>query len=458
MSCFKVYDVRGEIGINIDANICYRIGFAFGKVLKIKDVAIGWDARETSPGFAASVAEGLIDAGVDVLELGLCGTEEMYFAVSHYALGGGIQVTASHNPINFNGLKMVKSKSRPLDPGTDFLAIKHYAEKLAKNTLLRHRKSCGLKKNISNNSRKAYIEKIISLVDVASFRNMKIVVNSGNGAAGPTFDAIEEVLKYSGSRNNFVKVNHSPDSTFPNGIPNPMLKENQNSTSEAVVRESADLGIAFDGDFDRCFFFDEHGRFVQGEYIIGLLADLFLIKNRNETIVHDPRVIWNIKDVIESRGGKSLLSRTGHAFVKKVMKDSKSIYGAELSGHHYFRDFFYCDSGMLPWLFICELIGRSGKSLSNLLQNRITMFPSSLEKNFVVSNPKEVIKKITKLYQQNALNIDHLDGVSITMSDWRLNLRISNTESLIRLNIEGKGKVSLVKQKVSEVSTHILDT
>ena len=458
LSCFKVYDVRGEIGINIDTNICYRIGFAFGTVLKIKDAVVGWDARETSPELAASLSEGLTDAGVDVLELGLCGTEEMYFAVNHYALGGGIQVTASHNPINFNGLKMVKLNSIPLDPETDFLAIKHYAEKLAKNTILRGKRPRGLKKNISYNSRKAYVEKIISLVDVRSFENMKIVVNAGNGAAGPTFDAIEEGLKLNGSINNFVKIHHAPDSTFPNGIPNPLLKENQNSTSDSVIRESAELGIAFDGDFDRCFFFDEYGTFVQGEYIIGLLSELFLIQNKNETIVHDPRVIWNIKDVIESKGGKSLLSRTGHAFVKQVMRDSNAIYGAELSAHHYFREFFYCDSGMLPWLYICELIGRSGKSLSKLLKNRTLMFPSSSEKNFVVSNPKNVLKKVTELYQKDALSIDYLDGVSITMSDWRLNLRISNTESLVRLNIEGKGKEALVKQKITEISDQILDT
>ena len=451
LSCFKAYDVRGELGVNLDLNICYRIGYAFGKVLKLKKCIIGLDARESSPELADSVSKGLMDAGVNVLNLGLCGTEEMYFAVSHFLADGGIQVTASHNPINYNGLKLVKSGSRPLDPHTDLLKIKHYAENLdIKNKLPQ-----GSVKKISIVSREAYVSKIMSLVHVSSFCKMKVVVNSGNGAAGPTFDAIEETLKANNSIIDFIKVFHKPDSTFPNGIPNPMLTENQKYTSEAVLREGADLGIAFDGDFDRCFFFDEHGEFVQGEYIIGLLVRVFLEKQRNGIIVHDPRTLWNIQETIESNGGQSVISKTGHAFVKTKMRENNAIYGAELSAHHYFRDFFYCDSGMLPWLLICELLGRSGKSLSELTKQRISMFPSSTECNFSVRDSLSIIEYISKFYQKEALRTDHMDGISMEMRDWRFNLRSSNTENILRLNVETRGDRSLLRLKLVEISEMI---
>ena len=451
LSCFKAYDVRGELGINLDGNICYRIGYAFGKVLQLKKCIIGWDARESSLELAKSVSRGLTDAGVNVMTLGLCGTEEMYFAVSHFRADGGIQVTASHNPINYNGLKLVKSGSRPLDPHTDLLKIKHYAENLdIKNKLPQ-----GSIKNISIVSREAYVRKIISLVNVSSFCKMKVVVNSGNGAAGPTFDAIEETLKANSSIIDFIKVFHKPDSTSPNGIPNPMLTDNQKYTSEAVLREGADLGIAFDGDFDRCFFFDEKGEFVQGEYIIGLLVKVFLEKQRNGIIVHDPRALWNIQETIESNGGRSVISKTGHAFVKQKMRETNAIYGAELSAHHYFRDFFYCDSGMLPWLLICELLGRSGKSLSVLTKQRISMFPSSTECNFSVRDSLSIIEYIFKFYQKEALRTDHMDGISMEMKDWRFNLRSSNTENILRLNVESRGDRSLLRLKLVEISEMI---
>jgi phosphomannomutase len=451
LSCFKAYDVRGELGVNLDRDICYRIGYAFGKVLKLKKCIIGWDARESSPELAESASRGLRDAGVNVMTLGLCGTEEMYFAVSHFMADGGIQITASHNPINYNGLKIVKSGSRPLDPETDLLEIKNYAENLDEST----QSSQGSIKSISKVSRKAYVRKITSLVNVSSFYKMKVVVNSGNGAAGPTFDAIEETLKNNQSIIDFIKVSHKPDSSFPNGIPNPMLAENQKYTSEAVIRESADLGIAFDGDFDRCFFFDEHGKFVQGEYVIGLLVEVFLEKQREGIIVHDPRALWNIQETIEANGGQSVISKTGHAFIKQKMRETNAIYGAELSAHHYFRDFFYCDSGMLPWLLICELLGRSGKSLSELTRRRILMFPSSSECNFSVNNSNKIMKGISKFYRKESINTDYLDGISMEMKDWRFNLRSSNTENILRLNVESRGDQSLLRSKLVEISEMI---
>ena len=451
LSCFKAYDVRGELGVNLDVDICYRIGYAFGRVLKLKKCILGWDARESSPELAESASQGLIDAGVDIMNLGLCGTEEMYFAVSHFMADGGIQVTASHNPINFNGLKLVKLGSRPLDPKTDLLEIKHYAENLNK----KNQSSQGVMKNISKVSREAYVKKIISMINTTSFRRMKVVVNSGNGAAGPTFDAIEKALKTNNSIIEFIKVSHDPDSSFPNGIPNPMLTKNQKYTSEAVIKEGADLGVAFDGDFDRCFFFDEKGDFVQGEYIIGLLAIVFLEKQQNGIIVHDPRALWNIQETIESNGGRSVISKTGHAFIKQKMRETNAIYGAELSAHHYFKDFFYCDSGMLPWLFLCELLGRSGKSLSELTRGRISMFPSSSEVNFSVNNSNKVIEYISKFYHREAISIDYTDGISMEMKGWRFNLRSSNTENILRLNVESRGDRSLLRSKLVEISEMI---
>lgn len=447
-SCFKTYDVRGELGINFDTVICYKIGYAFGTFLKAKTTVVGRDARESSPELANSVSQGLIDAGVQVLDIGLCGTEEMYFAVNHFSAGGGIQVTASHNPINFNGLKMVKAESKPLDPDFDLPMIRNLAQKIKFGP----RNHLYLKEQVHNESRKAYVEKLVSLVDVSAFKKLKIIVNSGNGAAGPTFDAIEKKLKSMGNPIEFFKVLHGPDSSFPNGIPNPMLTKNHTYTRNCVLDNNADLGIAFDGDFDRCFFFDQKGTYIKGEIIVSLLAELFLTSNKDETIVHDPRIIWNIQESVKSFGGTTAMSKTGHAFVKQIMRESNAVYGGELSAHHYFRDFFYCDSGMLPWLFICELIGRSGKSLSDLVKSKTLLFPSSTEHNFTISHPKETLEKITKFYSKDALKIDYLDGISVTMVDWRFNLRISNTESVVRLNIETRGNQKLLNNKLSEIS------
>ena len=451
LTCFKAYDIRGIVGIDINEEICYSIGRAIAQHFNARKVAIGFDARETSPNYAKAIAEGVMDQGSDVLDIGLSGTEEMYWAVSEFGTCAGIEVTASHNPINFNGMKIVKSGSCPLDSKKDLQAIKDLAELRSwrkirsKGTLI----DCHLK------ARKAFISRIMRFIDVDTIKPLKIVVNSGNGAAGPTLDAIEKKLSDLNAPLKFVKINHTPDHNFPNGIPNPLLVENQEETGRIVRVERADFGIAFDGDFDRCFFFDEHGQFLQSEYIIGLLASLFLEKAPGSKIVHDPRIIWNIEDIISLKGGFGILSKTGHVLIKQIMRNHKAIYGGEISAHHYFADFAYCDSGMIPWLLITELVSKSGRSLGDLVSDQFRKFPSSGEINFLIEDPTTAIKKVVDRLKDDATSIDKTDGISMSFKDWRFNLRSSNTEPLVRLNIESKGNRSLVNQKVDFIG-HLL--
>lgn len=448
LSCFKAYDIRGEINVNIDANTVYRIGRAVSEHFAAKSVVVGYDARETSPTFASSVIAGIKDYGANVINIGLAGTEEMYWAVSQFEACAGIEITASHNPINFNGIKIVKSCSRPLDEKADFKVIKRLAE--AANFSLP--KVRGEMTDRSFEARTAYVDRVLSFVDVSKLRPLKIVVNSGNGAAGPTFDAIAENLLKASAPLDFIRVNHEPDHSFPNGIPNPLLQKNHYSTAKVVREVGADLGIAFDGDFDRCFFFDHSGNFVQGEYVVGLLASIFLEREMGAKIVHDPRVIWNTRSVVSDNGGFSIQSKTGHAFIKQTMRKHKAVYGGELSAHHYFRDFAFCDSGMIPWLMIVELISKSGRSLAGWVQDRFDAFPSTGEINFHVKDVKRSINRVLDAYRTDALSLDETDGLSLTFSDWRFNLRSSNTEPLVRLNIESLGSTEKLKAKLTDIA------
>ena len=454
LSCFKAYDIRGEINVTIDANIVYRIGRAVSQHFKAKTIIVGYDARETSPTFASAIAKGIIDSGTNVINIGLAGTEEMYWAVSKFAACAGIEITASHNPINYNGIKIVKSKSRPLDEESDFKAIK----KLAETAVFLSPNNRGIITDRSIEARDAYVDKVLSFVDVDQMSPLKIVINSGNGAAGPTFDAIVKKLSRSNVPLEFVRINHIPDHTFPNGIPNPLLSKNHNATAKVVKKVDADLGVAFDGDFDRCFFFDEHGMFVQGEYIVGLIASIFLEKEPGGTIVHDPRVIWNTQSIVKSKGGVAVQSKTGHAFIKHTMRSYQAVYGGEMSAHHYFRDFAFCDSGMIPWLLIAELVSKSGRSLSDWVQDRFAAFPSSGETNFHVKDANASISRVLAAYRADAVSLDESDGLSLSFADWRFNLRSSNTEPLVRLNIESCGGASKLQSKVTDIANIICGT
>ena len=447
VTCFKAYDIRGEIGVNIDEAVVYRIGRAVAQHFRAKSVVIGFDARATSPAFAAAASQGARDAGADVMTIGMAGTEEMYWAVTKFGACAGIEVTASHNPINYNGIKIVKAQSRPLDDAGDFQVIKALAGSQEWSTA-----EAGKEIDRSAEARKAYVDCVLNFIDVEALRPLKVVVNSGNGAAGPTFDAVALRLLELGAPLEFIRVHHRPDATFPNGIPNPLLPKNHPATADVVKAENADFGVAFDGDFDRCFFFDETGQFVPGEYVVGLLASIFLEKEVGAKIVHDPRAIWNTQDIVAQKAGIAVQSKTGHAFIKQVMRSHEAVYGGEMSAHHYFRDFAYCDSGMIPWLLIAELVYRSGHSLGDCVKDRFAAFPSSGEINFKVADGGKAIENVLSAYCADALSIDETDGVSVAFEDWRFNLRQSNTEPLVRLNVEGTGNADALASHVSTIA------
>jgi phosphomannomutase len=451
LTCFKAYDIRGRLGIDLNEEIAYRIGAAFALALNAKTVVLGQDVRESSKTLASSVARGLKDQGCEVLDLGLSGTEEVYFSATHFGADGGICVTASHNPIDYNGMKMVRAGSAPLDSASGLARVKELAEANAfeKNA------TPGKILNVASEARAAYVEHICEFVDISALKPLKMLVNAGHGAAGPTFDAIAARLGNLGAPLVFERVFHEPNGTFPQGIPNPLLPENRPATSVAVRTTGADFGVAWDGDFDRCFFFDHTGTFIDGEYVVGLLAEAFLAKDPGATIIHDPRIIWNTQDLVAKAGGRAVQTRTGHAFIKQGMRDENAIYGGEMSAHHYFRDFVYCDSGMIPWLVVAELVSRHGP-LADLLAHRKAAFPSSGEINFTLEDPKASIARVRAEFEHGARSIDDMDGLGFDMGDWRFNLRSSNTEPVVRLNVEARANVDLVEQGVELVKRALL--
>jgi len=446
LSCFKSYDVRGRLGVDLDEGIAYRIGRGFGRAVGPATVVTGRDIRESSPALQAALNGGLRDEGVDVIDIGLCGTEEIYFATDHYGAGGGLMVTASHNPVDYNGIKMVLEGARPISGGTGLAQIKSLAEA---DDFGAPRGAGALRRETS---RDAYADRVVSYLGVAGLRPLKILVNAGNGTAGPTFDTIAERLGAIGVPFDFVRMHHTPDGRFPNGIPNPLLPQNQPVTGAAVREAGADLGVAWDGDFDRCFFFDETGTFIDGEYIVALLAQAFLAKEPGAKIVHDPRVMWNTADVVAQGGGQAVVSRTGHAHLKAKMREVDAVYGGEMSAHHYFRSFMYCDSGMIPWLLVAEHMGQTGKPLSALVAEMKAAYPSSGEINFSLADVPAAVARFEARYLPEAQSVDRLDGISLEMGDWRVNLRASNTEPVLRLNVETRANRALLAEKVAEVS------
>lgn len=442
LTCFKAYDIRGKLGDELNEDIVYRIGRAYAQFLQPKSIVVGGDVRLTSKALKHALSNGLRDEGVDVIDIGMTGTEEIYFATSYLKTDGGIEITASHNPIDYNGMKLVRANSRPISGDTGLNDIKRLAEE--NNFAPVDFSARGSIREV--NVLDAYVQHLLSYVDVAQLKPLRLVVNAGNGAAGHVIDAIEKYLPFE-----FIKINHEPDGSFPNGIPNPLLVENRASTTEAVIAHKADMGIAWDGDFDRCFLFDETGAFTEGYYIVGLLAEAFLLKNPGAKIIHDPRLTWNTLDIAQKNGGQAIQSKTGHAFIKERMREEDAVYGGEMSAHHYFRDFFYCDSGMIPWLLVCELLCRKQQPLSSMLEDRIAKFPSPGEINSHVEDPKTAIGKVFDCYAEQAKVIDKTDGISLEFDDWRFNLRMSNTEPVVRLNVESRNDPVLLNQKTTEI-------
>lgn len=449
LNCFKAYDIRGRLGVDLDEDIAFRIGRAFAQELQAKRVVLGRDCRESSENLVKAVADGLMRAGVEVLDLRLCGTEEVYFATGHLGADGGICVTASHNPIDYNGMKIVGAWAAPLDAEV-VAKIKELAQSGEFVAELE-----GGKVVDASFVRADYVKRVLSFVDIAQLRPLRVVVNAGNGAAGPTFDAIADALSKAKAPIEFIRMHHAPDGQFPNGIPNPLLIENQPPTIKAVRDAGADMGIAFDGDFDRCFFFDDKGNFVPGEYVVSLLAEVFLAKEPGVTIIHEPRVIYATQNSIFKAGGKAVICRSGHTFLKRALREHDAVYGGEMSAHHYFKDFYYCDSGMIPWLLIAELLGRTQKSLCELLSDRRKEFPSSGEINFRVDENDKAIARVEAAYLPHAVDYDRTDGLSIDMGEWRFNLRGSNTEPLLRLNVESLGDAVLLEKATKRLSSLI---
>ncbi|WP_112872808.1 phosphomannomutase [Paracoccus endophyticus] len=447
ITCFKAYDIRGRLGSELDEDVAWRVGRAFAARPGAARVVVGRDGRASSPALAAALIRGLTEGGAEVLDLGVAGTEEMYFATAHHRTGGGIEVTASHNPIDYNGMKLVGPGAAPLDPDSDLAAL----AALARSGAFPPAAAPGRVID-ARATRAAYAAAVCDFVDAGRLAPLHILVNAGNGVAGPGFDAIADALARRGAPLRFTRLHHQPDPAFPNGIPNPLLPENQPVTADAVRAAGADMGVAWDGDFDRCFLFDAGGRFIPGEYVVGLLAAAFLAREPGGRIVHDPRVVLNTRDVIAAAGGQAVQSRTGHAFVKQTMRAADAVYGGEMSAHHYFRDFAFADSGMIPWLVVTALMSAAGQPLAALVGDRMARFPSSGEINFRLDDPDAALARVIARFAPGALGRDDTDGISLEYPGWRFNLRRSNTEPVVRLNVESRGDAALVADKVAEIS------
>lgn len=439
LSCFKAYDLRGRVPDQLNPDLAERIGRAYVAVTGARRVIVGYDIRLSSPDITRALSAGLMAAGADVFDIGLCGTEQVYFATSHYGMDGGIMVTASHNPRDHNGMKMVGPESRPISSDNGLNDIRDRVPEAFEDAPVPGRRE-------TLEVAADYVEHLLGYIDTDACKPLKIVANAGNGGAGLVVDLLEKHLPFE-----FIRVHHEADGHFPNGVPNPILKENQTSTAEAVIAHKADFGIAWDGDYDRCFFFDENGRFIEGYYIVGLLADQFLRKQGGGKVIHDPRLTWNTLDLVKAAGGEAIESKTGHAFIKQRMRDEDAVYGGEMSAHHYFRDFAYCDSGMIPWLLVAERLCQSGATLSSLIDERIEAYPASGEINRTISEPPRVIQAIEELYSPGALSVSHVDGLSVEFADWRFNLRMSNTEPVVRLNVESRADRALMEARTEEL-------
>lgn len=440
ITCFKAYDIRGRVPDQLNEDIAYRIGRAFVEFLKPKTVVVGFDIRLTSESLCGELIRGLIDSGANVINIGQCGTEEVYFATSHLNADGGIVVTASHNPKDYNGMKLVRENSKPISGDTGLNDIKVLAEKNEFTV-------SAIKGQLSlENTSSAYVDHLLGYVDAKALKPLKIVCNAGNGGAGPTVDLLEAHLPFE-----FIKVHHEANGHFPNGVPNPLLEENRQPTIDAIIEHGADLGIAWDGDFDRCFFFDAQGRFIEGYYIVGLLAQAFLEKHPGAKVIHDPRLTWNTIQIAEEFGGHAIQCKTGHAFIKERMRLEDAVYGGEMSAHHYFKDFSYCDSGMIPWLLVAALMSAKDNKLAELVDECMEAFPASGEINKTIAEPVVLIESIQKQYQDLAISIDHTDGLSMEFDNWRFNIRMSNTEPVVRLNVESKADEALMREKTKEL-------
>ncbi len=444
LPCFKAYDIRGRVPDELDETLARKIALAMAAQLEPGPVVLGRDVRLSSPALQAALADGFHAAGREVIDIGVGGTEEVYFQTDHLGAAGGVMVTASHNPMDYNGMKLLREGSRPISGDSGLFAIRDFVGS--------HHEAipAGVVTPRTMTDKSAYIAHLLGYVQRERLKPLKIVVNAGNGGAGTVVDQLALHLPFE-----FIRLQHEPDGHFPNGVPNPLLPEHRDVTAAAVRAHGADFGVAWDGDFDRCFFFDADGRFIEGYYLVGLLATALLARHPGGKIIHDPRLTWNTVEMVRAAGGIPVLSKTGHAFIKERMRAENAIYGGEMSAHHYFRDFAYCDSGMIPWLLIADLMSASGQTLAEMVDDRIRAFPCSGEINFKVADARAATERVLAHYASQAPALDHTDGVSADFGAWRFNLRSSNTEPLLRLNVESRGNVALMQARTAEISALI---
>lgn len=440
LPCFKAYDIRGRVPDELNADVAYRLGLAYADAFKPTRVALGRDVRLSSAGLLNALAQGFNARGVEVVDIGLCGTEEVYFAATQPGIDGGIMVTASHNPMDYNGMKLVRGGAVPISGDTGLRALE---AAVAASTATA---PAGESSRTFHDYRPDYVRHLLGYIDPAQLKPLKIVVDAGNGSAGLVIDALEPHLPFE-----FIKIHHEPDGHFPHGIPNPLLPEMRAATAAAVREHGAAFGVAWDGDFDRCFLFDEHGGFIEGYYIVGLLAEAMLAREPGAKIIHDPRLTWNTVDMVGAAGGVAIQSKTGHAFIKERMRAENAIYGGEMSAHHYFRDFAYCDNGNIPWLLVAALVSKTGRTLSQLVEARQAKFPASGEINRKVADNKAVIARVEARYAVDGAKVEKVDGLSVEFPDWRFNLRGSNTEPVLRLNVESRGDAALMQARTDEL-------
>ena len=437
LPCFKAYDVRGKVPSELNPEIAYSIGRAFADSVESKTVCIGYDIRLSGPELYEAVASGLNDAGVDVVHLGLVGTEMVYFATAFYGFDGGIMITASHNPPEYNGMKMVRSESRPISGDTGLLDIE---ERVFRGEWTRS--GAGTRRDFD--CYEDFIKHLLTVVAPSDLGPLNVLADPGNGAAGVAMDALMPHIPL-----DITKLRWEPDGTFPNGVPNPILSEARAMTEARMKEQKFDFAVAWDGDYDRCFFLDGDANFIEGYYIVGLLSQALLTVDPKQTIIYDPRLTWNTLDIVNGFGGRAVVCKSGHAFIKEKMRAEDATYGGEMSAHHYFRAHWYCDSGMLPLLMIARLVSQTGRSLSDLVGDMMKNYPCSGEVNSTVADVKETLARVEGAYPGGI--IDRLDGLSIEFENWRFNLRGSNTEPVIRLNVETRGDAVLMKQKTAEL-------
>ncbi|MBS1704429.1 MAG: phosphomannomutase [Armatimonadetes bacterium] len=443
LPCFKAYDVRGKVPSELNEELAYRIGRAYAAEVRPSRVCIGYDIRLSGPGFSDALARGLNEGGADVIDLGMVGTEMVYFATAHYGYEGGIMITASHNPPEYNGMKMVRAKSRPISGDSGLGEIERRAAQEDYGAPATRTGSV-VKQDVYDD----FVDHLKTFADLDTMKPFKVLADPGNGAAGIALEKLAKFLPLQ-----IEKMRYEADGHFPNGVPNPILPEARAVTEARLKQGGLDFGVAWDGDYDRCFFLDHEGQFIEGYYIVGVLAQAILTKDPNQTIIYDPRLTWNTLDIVSRLGGKAVVCKSGHAFIKEKMRAEDAVYGGEMSAHHYFRGHWYCDSGMIPFLMICDLLSKSGQSLGELVGTMMERFPCSGEINSTVPDVKTVLADVEAAYPGG--EVSKIDGLSIDFPEWRFNLRGSNTEPVIRLNVESRGNKALMEEKTEELLARI---